>query len=97
MLTVLFHRVPRGECPVSVPVSAIVERNLHISGNLMGSHEAALTVMGYIISEQIKPYLTEVVLEDVPEQMQNLVDCKTLGKVVVRLVQEDMERNLSVC
>lgn len=49
----------------------------------MGGHREALEVMGYIATRQIKPRITKVALEEIPEQMQNLVDCKTAGKVVV--------------
>lgn len=54
-----------------------------MSGNLMGGHQEALQVMEYIATGQIKPRITKVALEDIPEQMQRLVDCKTAGKIVV--------------
>ncbi|KAH8667696.1 chaperonin 10-like protein [Ilyonectria robusta] len=77
--------VPQGRNSVSVDLNALIERNLKLSGNLMGGHRGAAEVMHYITSGQIKPHITEVALEDVPEQMHNLVDCKTMGKVVVRV------------
>lgn len=49
----------------------------------MGGHREALEVMEYIATGQIKPHVTKVALEDIPEQMQHLVDCKTAGKIVV--------------
>ncbi|KAF7558180.1 hypothetical protein G7Z17_g72 [Cylindrodendrum hubeiense] len=77
--------VPQGDHAVSVPIHALIERNLKISGNLMGGHREAAEVMHYITSGQIKPHITEVALEDVPEQMQRLVDCRVIGKIVVRV------------
>lgn len=70
---------------MTVPVRDLVERNLHLTGNLMGGHDEALTVMQYIRSGRVKPHITEVSLDDIPEQMQRLIDCKTFGKVVVRV------------
>ncbi|KAJ5490181.1 hypothetical protein N7453_011006 [Penicillium expansum] len=77
------NEVPKGNNTICLPLHSIVERNLHVSGNLMGGHQEALEVMGYIATRQIKPRITKVALEEIPEQMQNLVDCKTAGKVVV--------------
>ncbi|KAH7131320.1 chaperonin 10-like protein [Dactylonectria macrodidyma] len=79
--------VPRN-VTVSLPVNALVERNLHVAGTLMGGHEEALEVMEYIVSGHIKPVTTQGVLEDVPEQMQKQVNCETIGKFVVRVNSE---------
>ncbi|KAK7413389.1 hypothetical protein QQX98_007766 [Neonectria punicea] len=79
--------VPRG-ASVSLPINTLVERNLHLSGTLMGGHEEALEVMEYLASGRIKPVTTLVALEDVPEQMQKQVNCDTIGKVVVRVNRE---------
>lgn len=51
----------------------------------MGRHEEAIEVMGYIQSKQIVPCVTEVALEDVPKQMQALLDCRTTGKLVIKM------------
>lgn len=68
---------------ISLPLSSVVERGLHLTGNLMGSHREALEVVEYIRTGQIKPRITRIALEDVPEQMQRMVDCQTVGKLVV--------------
>ncbi|KAL2823433.1 chaperonin 10-like protein [Aspergillus cavernicola] len=60
--------VPKGLNMVSVPLHAL-ERNLHL-------------LMEYIRSGQIKPCVTKVTLDDIPQQMQRILDCETLGKVV---------------
>ncbi|CAI7640657.1 unnamed protein product [Penicillium crustosum] len=78
--------VPKGKNNVCLPLHSVVERNLHVSGNLMGGHREALEVMEYIATGQIKPHVTKVALEDIPEQMQHLVDCKTAGKIVAPMV-----------
>jgi NADPH-dependent curcumin reductase CurA len=51
----------------------------------MGGHEASLEVMGYISQGLIHPLITEKGLEDIPQSMQDLADCRTVGKTVVRL------------
>lgn len=83
-LTSTYHRVP-AQTTVSIPVNTLIERNLKLSGNLMGGYEEAIEVMSYIQSGHIKPLITEVPLEDVPKQMQALADCEAIGKVVVKL------------
>lgn len=96
-LTYALGSVP-SSASVSLPINALVERNLHLTGTLMGGHEEALEVMEYIVSGQVKPICTEVVLEDVPEQMQKQVDCETTGKVVVRVnTQLDAGQLWAVC
>jgi propanol-preferring alcohol dehydrogenase len=70
---------------VSLPLHCLIERNLHLTGNLMGGHEETLEVMEYIRTGQITPRITQVSLEEVPKQMQAMVDCQTVGKIVVSL------------
>ncbi|KAJ5374230.1 hypothetical protein N7517_006236 [Penicillium concentricum] len=77
--------VPEGENVLAIPLRSVVERNLHLSGNLMGGHREALEVVEYILSGQIKPQITIAALEDIPAQMQSIVDCETIGKVVVSI------------
>lgn len=55
----------------------------------MGGRQEALEVMQYIKSGQCRPIITEVSLNEVPENMQRLIDCDTVGKVVVRVDQID--------
>ncbi|KAK0642337.1 alcohol dehydrogenase [Lasiodiplodia hormozganensis] len=55
--------VPRN-LVLSISIHALVERNLHLTGNLMGDH---------------------LTLEDIPHQMQRMVDCKSIGKIVARI------------
>ncbi|KAF4545247.1 alcohol dehydrogenase [Lasiodiplodia theobromae] len=55
--------VPRN-LVLSISIHALVERNLHLTGNLMGDH---------------------LTLEDIPDQMQRMVDCKSIGKIVARI------------
>lgn len=70
---------------VSLPLHSVVERNLHLQGNLMGGHCEALKVIDYIKSGQITPLVDKIELECVPEYMQRMVDCETIGKGVVCL------------
>lgn len=77
-------RVPRN-LVLSISIHALVERNLHLTGNLMGDHCASLEVMGYISTGLIQPLITRVTLEDIPDQMQRMVDCKSIGKIVARI------------
>lgn len=51
----------------------------------MGGHREALEVIEYIKSGQITPRVEKVALECVPEYMQRMVDCQTIGKGVVCL------------
>ncbi|KAJ5748416.1 GroES-like protein [Penicillium nucicola] len=74
--------VPKGLNMLQVPLHCIVERNLLVTGTLMGGHGEALEVMEYIRTGVVRPHITKVDLEDIPYQMQKLVDCKTVGKVV---------------
>ncbi|CAG9978490.1 unnamed protein product [Clonostachys byssicola] len=75
--------VPKGRISISTPVNSLVERNLRISGTLMGGHQEALEVISYIQSGLISPLTETVPLSKVPEQMQRLLECKVTGKIVV--------------
>ncbi|KAJ6042994.1 uncharacterized protein N7446_001190 [Penicillium canescens] len=81
--TIVCAGVPKGLNRVSLPLHCLVERNLHLSGNLMGSHDAALEVMEYIRTNRITPRVSKVRLEGVPERLQAMMDYQTVGKVVV--------------
>lgn len=70
---------------VSLPLHCVIERNLHLTGNLMGGYDEALKVIEYIHTGRIRPQISKVLLEDVPGQMQAMLDCQTVGKVVVCL------------
>ncbi|KAL4793230.1 chaperonin 10-like protein [Aspergillus venezuelensis] len=77
--------MPKGLNMVSLPLHCLVERNLHLTGNLMGGHEEALEMIELIRKGQITPHITRVRLEDIPRQMEAVVNCQTVGKVVVCL------------
>ncbi|EEU48280.1 uncharacterized protein NECHADRAFT_75684 [Fusarium vanettenii 77-13-4] len=79
---------PGGDTHLSIPVKDLIERNLKVSGNLMGGSQEALQVMEYIRSGHIRPDVTLVALDDVPYQMQEMVDCRTMGKIVVAIKAE---------
>ncbi|RAH87508.1 GroES-like protein [Aspergillus japonicus CBS 114.51] len=82
--TIVCAGVPKGRSNmVSLPIHSVVERNLHLAGNLMGGHREALEVMQYIRSGQIMPRITKLALQEVPEQMQRMADNQTIGKLVV--------------
>ncbi|KAL3468850.1 chaperonin 10-like protein [Aspergillus californicus] len=83
--TIICVGVPKGLTMVSLPLHCLVERNLHLTGNLMGGHHETLEVMEYIRTGQITPRITTVGLTEVPEQMQSMIDCQTVGKVVIRM------------
>jgi propanol-preferring alcohol dehydrogenase len=70
---------------VSLPLHSLIERNLHLTGNLMGGHEETLEVMEHIRAGRLTPRITKVSLEEVPNQLQAMVDCQTMGKIVVSL------------
>lgn len=82
------QRAPGGDTHLSVPVKDLIERNLKVSGNLMGGSQEALQVMEYIRSGHIRPDVTLVAFDDVPHQMQEMVDCRTMGKIVVAIKAE---------
>ncbi|PYI19314.1 NAD(P)-binding protein [Aspergillus violaceofuscus CBS 115571] len=82
--TIVCAGVPKGRSNmVSLPIHSVVERNLHLAGNLMGGHREALEVMQYIRSGQIMPRITKLALQEVPEQMQRMANNQTIGKLVV--------------
>lgn len=78
-------RVPKGENMLQIPLRAVVERNLHLSGNLMGGHEETFEVIELIRMGVIRPFVKKLCLEDVPSHLQDLVDCRGVGKYVVQV------------
>lgn len=89
-------RVPRNG-QVSVPVAELVERQLKLQGNLVGGAEEAYQVMEYIKQGLLKPLFTEIRLEDIPEYLQKLTDCKTIGKAVAKIGGESWEAPKCFC
>ncbi|KAJ0424996.1 chaperonin 10-like protein [Aspergillus carlsbadensis] len=77
--------VPKGVNMVSLPLHRLIERSLYLTGNLMGGHQETLEVMEYIRTGQITPRITKVGLEEVPNQIQAMVNYQTVGKIVVCL------------
>ncbi|KAH7124331.1 chaperonin 10-like protein [Dactylonectria macrodidyma] len=75
--------VPRGDNTLSIPLPALVERSLHVSGSLMGGRKEALEMLQLIKSGQVEPLLTEISLSDVPDYMERLQKGMVSGKVVV--------------
>jgi propanol-preferring alcohol dehydrogenase len=84
-LTSPLSSVPKGLDMVSLPLHSLIERNVHLTGNLMGGHEETLEVMEYIWTGRITPRITKVGLEEVPHQLQAMVHCQTIGTLVVSL------------
>jgi propanol-preferring alcohol dehydrogenase len=78
------YRVPKG-LSVSLSIHDLVERKLHLTGTLMGGHDVALEVMDYISSGRIRPVIVERKIENVPEILEQIVDCKGIGKMVVNM------------
>ncbi|CAG9951557.1 unnamed protein product [Clonostachys rosea f. rosea IK726] len=76
--------VPKG-LSVSLSIHDLVERKLHLTGTLMGGHDVALEVMDYISSGRIRPVIVERKIENVPEILEQIVDCKGIGKMVVNM------------
>ncbi|KAK4235437.1 hypothetical protein C8A03DRAFT_36704 [Achaetomium macrosporum] len=75
---------------ISLSIHDVVERNLHVTGPLMGGPAVSLEVMRYICDRQILPKKTLVSMEDIPKQMHELVNCSTYGKVVAK-IQEPLD------
>ncbi|KAH6652256.1 hypothetical protein BKA67DRAFT_648140 [Truncatella angustata] len=84
--TIVYVRVPRG-LVLKLFIHALVERNLHLIGSLMGDHSVALEAMRLIENGTIEPLINKVRLEDIAMQMQNLANGKAgIGKIVARIV-----------
>lgn len=82
---VLISRATPGNGQISVSIKVVVERQLKIQGNLMGGAEETYQVMEYIRQGIVTPLVTEIGLQDIPEYMQRLTDCKTVGKTVAKV------------
>ncbi|KAJ3548887.1 hypothetical protein NM208_g791 [Fusarium decemcellulare] len=80
--------VPRG-LSLSISIHALVERNLCLTGTLMGGHEASLEVMDYISRMLVRPLITEKALDDIPRSMEDLANGKTIGKTVIRMTDNE--------
>lgn len=52
----------------------------------MGSPEETYQVMEYIRQGIVTPLVSEIRLENIPEYMQKLADCETVGKAVAKVV-----------
>ncbi|KAI1759238.1 GroES-like protein [Hypoxylon sp. FL1150] len=82
---VVYCGVPRTDLELSVTLHNLVERQLTIKGTLMGGPDVTYEVLEYIKQGRIKPVTTEINLDEVPQGMQDLLDCKGIGKLVVKV------------
>jgi alcohol dehydrogenase, propanol-preferring len=84
-----FYSVPYG-MQLSISIHDLVERNIHVTGSLMGGPSISLEVMRYICNDQILPMTSFVSLEEIPEQLELIVEGKTFGKVIAK-IQEPID------
>ena len=70
---------------LSLSIHALVERNLHLTGCLMGGSGVALEAMELISAGTIQPLIAEQALSQVPTCMQQIADGETVGKIVIRM------------
>lgn len=82
---VLLSRATLGNGQISISIKEVVERQLKIQGNLMGRAKETYQVMEYIRQGIVTPFVTEIGLQDIPEYMQRLTDCKTVRKAVAKV------------
>jgi propanol-preferring alcohol dehydrogenase len=79
--------IPPGKVFVEIPVSSIVIRGLHITGNLVGSLKECLEAVELVRRGVVKPWVTVRPFRDLPEVYEELERGEILGRIVLKVAE----------
>ncbi|KAK9235284.1 chaperonin 10-like protein [Lipomyces kononenkoae] len=83
--SVICTSAPKMPESIPLPLIDLIERQLKFQGNMMGGYEEAYQMLEYIRSRIIRPFITELGLENVGEHMKKYSTDASVGKTVVRV------------
>jgi propanol-preferring alcohol dehydrogenase len=74
---------------LETPISSIVIKSLHITGNLVGSLKECLEAVDLVRRGIVKPKVTVRPFEDLPEIYKELERGEILGRIVLKIAKDE--------
>lgn len=74
---------------VETPISTIVIKGLHITGNLVGSLKECLEAVEFVRRGVVKPVVTVRRFEELPHVYEELERGKITGRVVLKIAKDE--------
>ena len=81
--------IPPGRGFLETPISAIVIRGLHITGNLVGSLKECLEAVEFVRRGVVKPHIAVRPFEDLPAIYEEMEKGDIPGRIVVRIAKDE--------
>ncbi|KAJ6782349.1 hypothetical protein PWT90_08104 [Aphanocladium album] len=81
--------IPPGRGYLETPISAIVIRGLHITGNLVGSLKECLEAVDYVRRGVVKPHVAVRPFEDLPAIYEELEKGDLPGRIVLKIAKDE--------
>lgn len=75
--------IPPGKVFIETPVSSIVIKGLHITGNLVGSLKECLEAVELVRRGIVKPHITVRPFKDLPQVYEELERGEIIGRIVL--------------
>lgn len=81
--------IPPGRGFLETPISAIVIRGLHITGNLVGSLKECLEAVDFVRRGVVKPHVAIRPFEDLPTIYEELEKGDVPGRIVLKIARDE--------
>lgn len=81
--------IPPGRGFLETPISAIVIRGLHITGNLVGSLKECLEAVDLVRRGVVKPHVAIRPFEDLPAIYRELESGDVQGRIVLKIAADE--------
>lgn len=81
--------IPPGKGCLETPISAIVIKGLHITGNLVGSLKECLEAVDLVRLGLVKPKVTIRPFEDLPKIYEEMERGDIPGRIVVKIAKDE--------
>lgn len=81
--------IPPGRGFLETPISAIVIRGLHITGNLVGSLKECLEAVEFVRRGVVKPHIAVRRFEDLPAIYEEMEKGDVPGRIVVKIAKDE--------
>ncbi|OJD32197.1 alcohol dehydrogenase [Diplodia corticola] len=81
--------IPPGKCFLEVPISTIVIRGLHITGNLVGSLKECLEAVELVRRGVVKPKISIREFRDLPAVYDELEKGDVAGRIVLKVTADE--------
>lgn len=81
--------IPPGRGYIEAPISAIVIKGLHITGNLIGSLKECLEAVDLVRLGYVKPRVSIRPFEDLPAIYEEMERGDIPGRIVIKIAKDE--------